>query len=568
MSSRDRSVQLDRAQSMGLSRTGGSQSASHSSTHRGSGHPALTLVAVAFGLVMATLDSTIVAVANPTIGRHFHASLMGLQWVTIAYLLALAVGLIAGGKLGDSFGRKRLFLIGTAGFAATSLACGLSAALGALIAFRGMQGLCGALMIAQTLAILRATFPLERVAAAVGMWATGSAVVAASGPIVGGVLIDGVGWRSIFLVNVPLSIISLLVGSWVIRGSHVQSDHRSLDWPGIALLSAALFTMVWGLIDAERDGWSHWRPFEWLLTAVVVLGAFAVWEAREQRLRRPRIPLGLFRSRQLSAALGMVLSAFFALFAALFYLTLYLQRVEGDTAIAAGVHLLALTGVMALGAVVAGRVVGTIGPCVPLLVGALLSAGGLVGLSRLSVHSSYSTMWPFLTLVGLGLGPVQTGASRAIVGGVPPAQAGAAGGLQATGAQIGGLLGLAVLGSVITSRVTSVLPHKLIAAGVPDRVAVQLQDTERSIAQGLVPIPKGISAASAHAISVGGLNAFTSGLDTALVIAAAVALAGGIGAFVFVRPSHGRVPAHRLSEPTAESATMDDASVLHRQRAA
>jgi hypothetical protein len=125
-----------------------------------------------------------------------------------------------------------------------------------------------------------------------------------------------------------------------------------------------------------------------------------------------------------------------------------------------------------------------------------------------------------------------------------------------------------VLGSVITSRVTSVLPHKLIAAGVPDRVAVQLQDTERSIAQGLVPIPKGISAASAHAISVGGLNAFTSGLDTALVIAAAVALAGGIGAFVFVRPSHGRVPAHRLSEPTAESATMDDASVLHRQRAA
>jgi hypothetical protein len=205
---------------------------------------------------------------------------------------------------------------------------------------------------------------------------------------------------------------------------------------------------------------------------------------------------------------------------------------------------------------------------VPLLVGALLSAGGLVGLSRLSVHSSYSTMWPFLTLVGLGLGPVQTGASRAIVGGVPPAQAGAAGGLQATGAQIGGLLGLAVLGSVITSRVTSVLPHKLIAAGVPDRVAVQLQDTERSIAQGLVPIPKGISAASAHAISVGGLNAFTSGLDTALVIAAAVALAGGIGAFVFVRPSRGRVPAHRLSEPTAESATMDDASVLHRQRAA
>jgi EmrB/QacA subfamily drug resistance transporter len=354
--------------------------------------------------MMVGLDSTIVSVANPTIGHHFNASLSGLQWVTNAYLLALAVGLITGGKLGDLFGRKRLFMIGSAGFALTSLACGLSGSLDALIGFRAAQGLFGAMMMPQTLAILRATFPLDRLAAAVGIWAMTSSIATASGPIVGGLLVDHVSWRSIFFVNVPVGAMSLLMGGWVIRESRDQRESRRLDWPGIGLLSGTLFSLVWGLIDAENHGWGHFQPFAWLLTASALLAVFIVWELREQRVGQPHIPLGLFRSRQLSAGVVMVLSAFFAMFAVLFFVTRYLQRAHGYSAVQAGVRLLALTGVMGLSALIAGRVVSKIGPRVPLLIGALLSAGGLVGLSRLNPSSSYDAMWPFLVLIGLGLG--------------------------------------------------------------------------------------------------------------------------------------------------------------------
>jgi EmrB/QacA subfamily drug resistance transporter len=501
---------------------------------------ALTLVAVTFGLMLVGLDSTIVSVANPTVGEHFHATLSGLQWVTNAYLLALAVGLVTGGKLGDLFGRKRLFLTGTVGFGLASLACAVSGSLDALIASRVAQGLFGAMMLPQTLAILRATFPLARLAAAVGIWAMSSSIAIASGPLVGGLLVDHVSWRSIFLINLPVGAVSLLVGAWAIRESRDQSENRKLDWPGIALLSAMLFALVWGLIDAEKQGWGHSsHAVAWLLTGGLLLGAFIGWERREQPVRQPHVPLVLFRSRQLSAGLVMVLTTFFALFAVLFYLTLYLERVRGYTAIQTGVRLLALTGVMGLGSLISGFAVGKIGPRVPLLTGALLAAVGLLGLSQLDSHSSYGAIWPFLVLLALGLGPAQTTAARMIVGGAPPNQAGIAGGLHATAVQVGGLLGLSVLGSIITSRVTSVFPHKLIAAGVPGHLASQLKATARAISQGAVPVPRGVSASAADAITGGSLNAFTSGLDTALAISAAVALVGGLGAFLFVRPAPG-----------------------------
>jgi EmrB/QacA subfamily drug resistance transporter len=487
--------------------------------------------------MMVALDSTIVSVANPTIGHHFDASLSGLQWVTNGYLLALGVGLLTGGKLGDLFGRKRLFLLGTVGFALASLACGLSGSLGALIAFRAAQGLFGAMMLPQTLAILRTTFPLTRLAVAVGIWAMSSSLATASGPIIGGLLVDHVSWRSIFFVNLPVGAVSLLVGAWVIGESRDQREYRKLDWPGIALISSSLFTLVWGLIDSEKHGWGHSDAGAWLLTAIVLLGLFMAWELRSLQVRRPHIPLAMFRSRQLSAGVVMVLTTFFALFAVLFYVTLYLERVQGYTAIQTGVRLLALAVVLGLGSVISGLVVGQIGPRVPLLVGALLTAGGLIGLAQLDAHSSYGAIWPFLVLVALGLGPAQTGASQAIVRGGPPEQAGIAAGLHATAAQVGGLLGLSVLGSIITSRVSSVLPHKLIAAGVPGHLADQLKGTARAVSQGVVPVPTGVSASTAHAITRGSLDAFTSGLDTALVIGAAITLVAGIGAFLFAWPA-------------------------------
>ncbi|HUY96012.1 MAG TPA: MFS transporter [Verrucomicrobiae bacterium] len=516
------------------------------SPRRGFGHPALTLVAVTFGLVMVVLDNTIVSVANPTIGRHFNASLGELQWVTSAYLLALAGGLITGGRLGDRFGRKRIFLIGTAGFALASLACGLSGSLAELIAFRAVQGCFGALLFPQTLAILRATFPPERLAQAVGIWGGASAIATASGPIIGGALVESVSWSSIFFVNVPVGIISLLVGGWVIRESRDLGTGRSIDLLGVVLLSGGLFSLIWALIDAETAGWGNSTVVGFLAAAVVLLAVFTAWQ---RVARTPLIPLAIFRSRQLSAGLAVLVAAVFALFGVIFYLTLYLQRIHGDSPITAGISLLPLTGVLMVSAPVGGWIVGRIGPRLPLTVGFVLVAIALIGLSRLEPHSAYLAIGAWLPLIGIAFGAVQTGGSQAVVGSAPRHLAGVAAGLQATAFQVGGVLGTTVLGTVVASRVASVYQHQLIRAGVPGGLAHRLQPATATVAEGLAPRVAGTTAAVSHAITAASLTSFTSGLQLALEIGAAVALAAAAGAFLLLRSGGSR---HRSMEQVGD----------------
>ncbi len=499
------------------------------------GDPGLTLLSVALGPMMVYLDGTIVAVANPVIGTRFHASLSGLQWVTNAYLLALAMGLITGGKLGDHFGRKRIFLAGTVGFALSSLGCGLSPTLGALIGFRAAQGAFGALMLPQSLAILRATFPLDRLAVAVGAWGFTSSIGTASGPLLGGVLIGELDWRWVFFVNLPIGAASLAVGSVVIRESRDERENRRLDPGGIGLLSAALFCLVCGLTQAEQHGWGRAGTLGWFAGAAIAVSGFIVWERRAERVRMPHIPLRLFRSAQFDVGLAMIVSAVIGIYGVLFFVTLYLQRIQGYSAIQAGVRLLAFTGVMGVSAIIAGRAVTKVGPRIPLFIGSLLICAGLAGLSRLGPTSDYSHFWPFLSLVGLGIGPLQTGASRTVVGGAPAENAGIAAGMFSTAMQLGGLLGLSVLGTVIVDRVSSVLPAKLAGAGVPAGLARQLQGHAAAIAQGVVPTAGSPGAMTAGVIRSGAYSAFTSGLDLAMLVTAGLVLAVGLATLGLLR---------------------------------
>ena len=271
---------MSQTQAAAAARTGGAPPGTGPAARRGlqgfsglRGNPALTLLAVALGVMMVALDGTIVAVANPAIQASLGASLADIQWVTNAYLLALAVSLITMGKLGDRFGHKKVFVTGIVGFAAASAAVGLSGdsagSIGRVIAVRAMQGVCGALLQPTALALLRKNFPAERLNAAIGIWGAVIGASTAAGPIVGGLLVQHVNWEACFYINIPVGLIALAVSLLVLRETDPSPAARHFDIPGIALLSGALFTLIWALIKGADYGWGSGMTLGFLAAAAV-----------------------------------------------------------------------------------------------------------------------------------------------------------------------------------------------------------------------------------------------------------------------------------------------------------
>lgn len=505
-------------------------------TRKGHGHPWLTLMAVSLGLMMVALDGTVVSIANPTIGKDLHASLAGLQWVTNGYLLAIATSLIIGGKLGDLFGRKKMFLAGVVLFTLASLGCGVSNSIGTLIAFRVIQGLGGALMMPGTLSILRTAFPPQKLQMAIGVWAGTTSLATASGPIVGGLLVQHVSWQSIFYINLGVGAIALAIGWWVIAESRDENKPR-LDFVGMGFLTGSLFTLIWGIINAAKHGWGSGYTLGFLAAAAVLFVVFLVWM---RTARDPLVPLDLFTVPDLNAGLVVMLTVMFALYGVLFFVTLYLQRVQGYSPVQAGVRMLPLTGVMAVSAPVGGLLGMKVPMRFQLSVGMGLVAGGLFGLTGISPHSGFGSLWPWFLLMALGMGLVFTGASQAIVGSAPMHRAGLASGLQQTLLQVGGVLGTSVLGAILTSRIGSLLPGRLAAVGVTGDTATKVHDGSTAIAQGVVPIPAGTSSDVAAKITDASYSALTTGMHTTFVIAAIVVLVGALVSLVWVRMKPGQ----------------------------
>lgn len=503
-------------------------------TRTGHGHPWITLIAVSLGVMMVGLDATVVSIANPAIGSDLHADLSGLQWVTNGYLLALAVTLIPAGKIADRFGRKATFLVGVAGFAVASVLVGLSGGIGMVIFWRVIQGFAGALLQPASLAIIRNSFPAERLNAAIGVWGATTGISIAGGPIVGGLLVQHVNWQSVFYLNGPLGLAALAVGIWVIRESRDEGATGSFDISGVLLLSGSLFALVWGLIKAGTLGFSDPMPLWSFAAFAVLLAGFVV---RELMASHPVLPLGLFRSAALSAATAMIVLGVFALFGTIFFITLYLQRVHGMSPVAAGVRLLPMTGVFIVSSPIGGALTQRFGPRVPLILGMLLTAAAMFGLSRLQVDASYNAIWPWFALIGVAFGFVLTAGTEAIVGNAPVHLAGVAGGLQQTAFQVGGVLGTSVLGTIVSTRVGDVLVGRLTGAGLPAPAAERLTGAKDFVAQGVAPVPPGTPGPVARAITTGSHLAFMDGLQTAMTTAAVVALVAAAAAVLVRRGS-------------------------------
>jgi EmrB/QacA subfamily drug resistance transporter len=496
---------------------------------RRGGNPWLTLVAVALGVTMVGLDGTVVSIANPAIAKDLHATLAGLQWVTNGYLLALAVSLIIAGRLADRFGRKKLFLAGVVLFAVASALVGLSGNIGLVILWRVVQGFAGAMLQPASLAILRKAFPAEKLNMAIGIWGGSSALSIASGPIVGGLLVEHIGWQSVFFINIPVGLITLVIGLLVIRESRDPDAGGSFDFAGVVLLAGSLFCLVWGLIQAAEHGFGDVVPLSFFVAAVVLAVVFVF---RERVATQPLLPLRLFRSVSLSAATVLVTLAFFALFGALFFLTLYLQQVHGMTPVKAGVELLPLTSVFIVSSPLAGFLTSRFGPRPVLMAGMLFNSVAMFGLSRLQVDSPYSHLWPWFVMLGFGFGFVIVSGTEAVVGNAPVELGGVAGGLQQTGMQLGGVLGTTIFGTIMATRVGDVLFDKLTDAGLPAGIARQLDTAKEYVAQGVSPVPQGAPPAVANAITTGSHLAFMSGFTTSLVIASLVSLVAAFGALL------------------------------------
>lgn len=411
----------------------------------------LTLFAMCFALFMIMLDNTVVNVALPTIQEDLNPSISGLQWTINAYVLVFAALILLGGKLGDRFGRKRMFLVGVVLFGICSVLCALAQTDTQLIAARALQGTGAALMNPLSLSILVATFPRERLAGAIGMWAGISGLGLAVGPLVGGLLVDSVGWAAVFWINVPIAVIAFAVALYAVRESR-DPTVRSLDVVGTVIVTAGLFLLTYGVIRSNDAPWVSWEVLGLIALALGLLAAFCVWESRQEQ---PMVPLGFFRSRVFTTSIAVAVLVGFGLFGSIYVVTLYMQNIQGYSAVGAGLRTLPLTLVVLLVSPLAGKLNARFGSARLMLAGMALAAVAMAGLTMTGVDSSYNLMWPFYVLLGGGLALTMPAMSAAAMGAIDPRKAGIGSGVLNASRQVGGALGIAVLGSVAAAVTAS-----------------------------------------------------------------------------------------------------------------
>ncbi|HEX2391616.1 MAG TPA: MFS transporter, partial [Solirubrobacterales bacterium] len=404
-----------------------------------------TLGAMCFALFMIMLDNTVVNVALPSIQKDLGASISGLEWTVNGYTLSFAVLLATGGRLGDIFGRRRMFLAGVVIFATSSATAGLAPDETALVVSRIVQGVGAALMMPGTLSIITDAFPAHERGKAMGTWAGVSALALAIGPVLGGFLTEHVSWRAIFYLNIPVAIGAVAATLFAVRESRDRTVGTEVDYPGVAVLTLGLTALVLALVEGNSWGWGSTEVIGLLIAAAVALPAF-VWV--ENRVKAPMVRFDLLRDRNFLGAVVVALIITFAMMGVFFFLALYMQDILGYTPLEAGVRFLPSTLMIVAVAPVSGRLADRFGPRWLIAGGLTLIAASLFTFSRIAVDSGYLDLLPGFMLLGIGIATTMSPMTSAAMNAVPVDKAGLASGVLSMFRMVGGSLGIAVTGAI------------------------------------------------------------------------------------------------------------------------
>lgn len=494
----------------------------------------VVLLTMCFALAMVMIDNTVVNVALPTLNQELGASISDLQWIVDGYVLAFASLLLTGGILGDRYGRKRMFLLGLTVFTVSSLACGLAASSTQLIGARAVQGIGAALLMPGTLSILTVTFPPKERAKAIGLWAGVSGLALALGPTLGGYMVEHLGWESVFFLNVPIGLVAFAVAVRTVRES--RSDHaRSLDVVGLALGTGALFALTYSLIEANQRGWSDPTIVAGLVVGTLLGVVFLAWEGRNPHAM---MPLSFFRIPAFSAGNLVAFSVSLGMFATFFFLSLFMQNpfLRGYSALETGVRFLPMTLMIVVTAPNAGRYASKHGSRAPMTYGLVLAGGGLIALSSLTAETPYWVMGVLFAIMGHGMGSTMAPMTAAVMNSVGPQRAGLGSAMTNTSREVGGVFGIALLGTILFTRLEAVLAPSIAGLGLSP---AQQESITSAAGHGQLDVAAlGLRPDQAAAVGRAFGDAFLSGFRLALIVAGLALLGAAIVANRFIPGRH------------------------------